>query len=212
MKKLQARNFLMSLTLILLAGCAHGLVPVGGVVDWYRPNASVPLPDGYMIADGRIVTDTGSPLFNQRLPDLRSRFVRGAANQSEVGAAGGFFAHSHALTLSPINTSDVVETDHDHQWAKFDKTNKRWSAYSGSSELLLVDWGDGLDNEGSGIYPLAFDDSTLAHISGTVFLTTTTQSGRTIHHHEVTFPSGTATAISANEPPYVMLLKIVRIK
>jgi hypothetical protein len=67
-------------------------------------------------------------------------------------------------------------------------------------------------NEGSGIYPLAFDEGSLAHFSDTVYLTTVGQDGLTVHHHEVSFPSGTVTANSPNDPPYVILLKIVRIK
>jgi hypothetical protein len=165
-----------------------------------------------MVADGSLVTDPASPLVNRHLPDLRSKFVRGAASPSEVGVAGGSAAHSHTLAPAPVNTSDVAESEHRHQWASFAKSSNKWSTQSGNEEVALVSWGNGLDSEGSGIYPLAFTASTLADVPDTVYLTTTQQDGRTVHHHEVSFPPGTATASSQNEPPYVMLLKILRIK
>jgi hypothetical protein len=200
------------LVVTFVCSCATGKVPVGGVVDWYRPNASFPIPDGYMIADGSIVTDSESPLLNETLPDLRSKFVRGAAALNEIGATGGLASHSHGANLPAITTSQVAEATHRHQWAKFDRATNKWTSFSGSTEIVLVDWGDGLDSEGSGVWPLGFDEDNRGSGSYPIYLNTGTQDGITVHRHNVEFSGNITLENSPNEPPYVILLKIVRIK
>jgi hypothetical protein len=202
---------LLTMQVFFFAGCL-GQVPIGGVVDWYRPDASFPVPDGYMVADGSVVTDPESPLLNDSLPDLRSKFVRGAAAFDEIGAAGGLASHSHVVNLPAVTTSPVAEPPHRHQWAKFDRAANKWTSFSGNSEIVLVDWGDGLDGEGSGIWPLGFDEENRGSGSYPIYLNTGTQGGITVHHHNVEFSENITMEDSPNEPPYVMLLKIVRIK
>ncbi len=34
------------------AGLQTALVPVGAVIDWYRPRADTPMPNGFMICNG----------------------------------------------------------------------------------------------------------------------------------------------------------------
>jgi hypothetical protein len=192
--------------------CATGKVPIGGVVDWYRPNSSFPIPDGYMIADGSIVTDSESPLLNEALPDLRSKFVRGAAALNEIGATGGLASHSHGVNMPTFTTSQVAEGSHRHQWAKFDRATNKWTSFSGNSEIVLVDWGDGLDSEGSGVWPLGFDEENRGSGTYPIYLNTGTQGGIEVHRHNVEVSGNFLIETSPNEPPYVMLLKIVRIK
>ena len=71
-------------------------VPLGTVIDWWRPSDDFPIPDGYAIADGRVVADDTSPFFGQPLPDLRNRFARGANTPAEIGQMGGEDNHAHA--------------------------------------------------------------------------------------------------------------------
>lgn len=71
-------------------------VPIGTVIDWWRPNANFPIPDGYAIADGTVVVDQASPFVGQALPDLRGRFARGATNLANIGEAGGADMHGHS--------------------------------------------------------------------------------------------------------------------
>jgi hypothetical protein len=70
-------------------------VPLGTVIDWWRPSDDFPIPDGYAVADGRVVADDTSPFFGQALPDLRNRFVRGVNTPSDIGEQGGADSHAH---------------------------------------------------------------------------------------------------------------------
>ena len=197
---------------IFFAGCMAGQVPIGGVVDWYRPDASFPIPNGYMLADGSTVADPDSPLNNKSLPDLRAKFTRGAATLNEIGAAGGLASHSHGVNSPSLTTSDVAESPHWHTWAMFDRSTNKWKSYSGNSEKVLVDWGDGIGSSGEGNWPLGFDQDNRPSGPGWFYLNTGSQNGITVHRHTVELTGNVTTENSPNEPPYVMLLKIVRIK
>jgi hypothetical protein len=56
-------------------------IPVGTVIEWWRPANTVPIPTGFEICDGRIITSanhdfgTGASI---TLPDLRGVFILGA--------------------------------------------------------------------------------------------------------------------------------------
>lgn len=88
---------------------AGGSVPIGGVVDWYRPLASDPVPDGWVICAGQQINDPDSPFHTRNAPNLIDRFVRGIADSPSFGAnvgpppAGGqdsqgiTLSHSHSL-------------------------------------------------------------------------------------------------------------------
>lgn len=79
------------------------VVPVGAVIDWWRPNDTFPLPEGFQMCDGSLVTDPMSPLLGMRLPDLRNRFVRGVDNIGFIGDEGGAESHDHIVDL-PAHT------------------------------------------------------------------------------------------------------------
>ena len=212
MKVKRLLQLFLAMVCISLIGCKAGLVPIGGIVDWYRPDASFPVPNGYMIADGSTVSDSDSPLNNKTLPDLRSKFTKGAATINQIGVTGGLASHSHGLNSATLTTSDVAEPPHWHTWAMFDRSTNRWKSYSGSSEKILVDWGDGIGSGGEGNWPLGFDQDNRPSGTGWFYLTTSDQSGITVHRHTVEFSSSVTTENSLSDPPYVMLLKIVRIK
>jgi len=83
------------------AGVQSAGVPVGTVISWWRPDVSTPLPsDEWAIADGSVVTDTESPLYDQTLPDLTNRFIMGIA-AADIGTTGGSntlnLSHSHSI-------------------------------------------------------------------------------------------------------------------
>lgn len=65
------------------------LIPIGQVIEWWRPAATVPIPSGFEIADGRTIAanahdfGTGSPI---ALPDLRNMFIIGADSLKSDGA------------------------------------------------------------------------------------------------------------------------------
>ena len=73
-------------------------VPVGTVLDWYC-SADCAIPDGYMIADGSVVTNEASQFFNETVPDLTDKFVRGVTDVNNVGNTWGENSHDHTVTI-----------------------------------------------------------------------------------------------------------------
>ncbi len=64
------------------------LVPVGAVIDWYRPRTDTPIPSGFVICNGDQVKDAQSPLNGANVPDLTDRFVMGVT-AGRLGEKGG---------------------------------------------------------------------------------------------------------------------------
>lgn len=79
----------------LAAEVLRQVIQVGQVIDWWRPNDTVPLPSGFDICDGHQVP-AGSHDFPVggaiNVPDLRNRMILGAvpATTGEAGAGGVF--------------------------------------------------------------------------------------------------------------------------
>lgn len=73
-------------------------LPVGGVVIW--DDLAGNIPDGFAICDGSNGT-----------PDLRNRFVYGAAGDSDVGLTGGSQTHTHS------NSSTGSVSNHSHSYS-----------------------------------------------------------------------------------------------
>lgn len=61
--------------------------PVGSVKQWIRPDATVPLPTGWLICDGSVVADAASVFNTKTLPDYRSRFARGHSTLTNASFA-----------------------------------------------------------------------------------------------------------------------------
>lgn len=78
-------------------------IPIGGIIDWWRPNSSVPVPTGFVIADGRqvLAADHEFPGIstNINVPDLRNAFVLGANSANADGATA--VAGGDAVTDAP---------------------------------------------------------------------------------------------------------------
>jgi uncharacterized coiled-coil protein SlyX len=81
-------------------------VPVGTVIDWYRPSAATPVPAGWKVMDGTAVDDAQSPMLGVIVPDMTGKFARGvaASDQGAVGAAGGANQHDHAVNYTHGHT------------------------------------------------------------------------------------------------------------
>jgi len=56
---------------------AGGGVPVGTIIEWYRPTPSTAIPDGWAVCDGSTVSDAASPMNGQPTPNLVGRFTSG---------------------------------------------------------------------------------------------------------------------------------------
>src|SRR6266568_688978 len=127
-----------------------GDVPIGAVIDWWRPNATLPIPDGFLVADGRLVLDPRSPLRGAVLPDLRGRFVRGVQDTLEIGSSGGASTHMHAATPPASYTS---YESHRHVWSHIDLNpdGKRvWSSHNRQGDwTIMTIWNNGIGNEGA---------------------------------------------------------------
>jgi hypothetical protein len=78
-------------------------MPIGTVIDWWRPDDSWLLPEGFQICDGSTVNDPDSPLNGRTVPDLTNTFILGVSSPSQIGSRGGSESHDHA-----------VDIDHDH--------------------------------------------------------------------------------------------------
>lgn len=141
---------------------ANGL-PVGGVVPWWRPSPTAPVPDGFAICDGTMVVDPESPLNGSTLPDLTDRVVLGVplARSGELGGTPG------------TSWTTASAGAHAHTWV----TRAGLSWVSGDGRTIIT-WGDGLDTPGSGHYPIA---TTTA--SGSVAYNTSTTAA---HSHTIT--------------------------
>jgi hypothetical protein len=178
-------------------------VPVGTVVDWYRPSAATPAPEGWQLMNGSTVTDTESIYYGQVLPDLTDRFTRGVVDQSLVGVSSGSSAHTHAVDMSHAHSASTdTQGAHYHSWASFDGSGTDW--YSGDG-TMITNWADGMDSAGTGYYVIATSGGNATYY--------TSSSGS--HSHGVTVNAYGGTAVSASQsniPPYVGMVKIIRIK
>jgi hypothetical protein len=66
-------------------------VPIGGVIEWWRPNVAVPVPTGFVICDGLTTLAVGQhdfPNWNSSVtvPDLRNLFILGASSAKADGS------------------------------------------------------------------------------------------------------------------------------
>ena len=86
-------------------------VPVGTVLDWFCVSPCT-IPAGFALADGSTVNDPASPLDGVTLPDLRQKFVRGAQSTGSVGTTGGASSHNHSV--DPPDTSTTSTGSHSH--------------------------------------------------------------------------------------------------
>ena len=90
-------------------------VPVGAVIDWWRPDDTYPIPENFKICDGSAVNDTESPLNGVTLPDLTHQFIRGVTDPAEIGTAGGAADHQHTVDITAHNHTMAIDHDHPEQ-------------------------------------------------------------------------------------------------
>lgn len=162
-------------------------VPIGMVIDWWRPRPTDPLPYGYVVCDGSVVSDPQSPIVGAVLPNLTNRFVRGltdvGALPNEGYTIGGVDTHDHTTDLP----DHVHGIDHDH--GGFD-------AYTGGPTNNNGTWMADADYyAGSDHYHGVWIDVPLIDANS--------------QGHD---PAPVTSSTSNNVPAYVGLLKLCRIK
>jgi hypothetical protein len=189
---------------------ANNGVPVGAVIDWWRPDASFPVPEHYMICDGSTVTDTESPLYGETLPDLNERFVRGVTDVGQIGITA-VPTHNHTINHDHDLITTSVAGNHAHMWAHFlfvplpMPMSWKWYSWNDAGESFVINSTvDGLGADGSGVFPLSWDS-----LEPMSFWTKSAGD----HSHSVDVPAYAGTSGEATvEPPYVGLLKLCRIR
>ena len=91
-----------------------GVVPIGGVIPWFKDLPGVPaLPAQFVECNGQQLVDPASPLDGQFMPDINTgaqRFIRGGVNS---GALGGIdsFATAQADFSGSGSAATFVTTD-----------------------------------------------------------------------------------------------------
>jgi hypothetical protein len=70
---------------------ANSVLPIGSVIQWWRPNGAYPLPSGWAVCDGSIISSsnhdfgTGGSI---TLPNMTNRFAMGANPSAAYGQTG----------------------------------------------------------------------------------------------------------------------------
>lgn len=184
---------------------AYNGVPVGTVIDWWTPDTSTPLPEGFVVCDGRTVADPDSPLNGKTLPNLNKRFVRGVTDINDMGASGGINTHTHAIDHNHAAISPDTDQGglHNHAWARWN--DYQWYSYNINGTYGQFTWWSGMEDTGnSDVYPLTTVVSRYFY---------TENNGAHTHLVSVDLPNFTgSTGSSSNMPSYVQLLKLCRIK
>ncbi|MDO9338091.1 MAG: hypothetical protein Q7T61_16975 [Caulobacter sp.] len=87
-------------------------VPVGAIIDWWQGTASQLPPSNFMICAGGVVNDPDSKLHGKAVPNLDNRFIVGAANDSQANGGIGSDTHDHLFTV-PGHTHGFPHTHAD---------------------------------------------------------------------------------------------------
>lgn len=115
-------------------------------------------------------------------------YYSNATGRTVVGVqpTSGNLGDTHGGRVGPVGelTTDYVEA-HSHIWSQYWQSSKSWTSWNATgSRVSLVDWDNGIHNDGSGEYPLQPADADEAG-TGTVSYYTE-PSGR--HNHLATLP------------------------
>jgi hypothetical protein len=107
-------------------GIQTSLVPVGAVIDWYRPRPTTAVPLGFMICNGATVADPESILNGTRVPDLTDRFVMGVPPErlTETGGVKGIpmdGGHNHGGVTAGFAGYQTGEINYDRQRGHVDQ-------------------------------------------------------------------------------------------
>jgi len=173
-------------------------IPLGGIIDWWRPNDIYNIPLNFLMCDGSVVDDSASPYNGIRLPDLRSKFTRGVVHPSDIGRLGGRDKQSYRGSVDEGGSHQHSFNDH------------------GSRTLTISNGGD---NPGRPEYSIQDEDrwGTKEHIVVAGDGYWSERSGNHRHDLPRTDEEGrhshTFNIVEMDTvPSYVGLLKIMRIK
>jgi len=160
------------------------LLPSGMIAQWSGLIANI--PDGFTLCDGTAGT-----------PDMRDRFVIGAADAVEPGSTGGGATHNHDAHVVTQPDVHAALATHAHNSVV---TNGASGGYIGISP---AQFGTGLD-PGSGMRE--WNPNTGANV-GTAYLTQAVSGGTPNAHSGSAVDAHTA---ANSEPPFFVLLFIMK--
>jgi hypothetical protein len=160
-------------------------VPIGTIIDWWQGTASQQPPANFMICAGGQVTDPDSPLNGMTLPNLDDCFIYGAANGGGPIPTAGADTHDHGYIV-PVHTHGYPHTHADI------------GGISGGANRDNGPWGAGDNNAAAGHAHQW--TATIGQAS-----TETSQANSDAGQTETTNEASTL-------PPYLALLKLIRIK
>lgn len=195
-------------------------VPVGAVIDWWRPDATFPIPEKFAIADGSVVSDPQSPLHGYTLPDLTDTFVRGVTDPAAIGSTGGATNHghdvyqpSHAHTYSVAHDHPAESTPgHHHGWATY--FNGAWYSFTSPTTWTAITSGGERGSSGDPWISIARESPDQVDLyTNTESVTVDLNAYDPGSRDTSTAPADTLNADPADHlPPWVGLLKLVRIR
>lgn len=82
-------------------------VPVGGIVEWWSGGV-LPLPEEFVICDGRTIDDPLSKLNGMATPNLVGSYIVGTDDYGMIGQTGGAATHVHEIQAVPVHTHSIV--------------------------------------------------------------------------------------------------------
>ena len=87
------------------------VTPLGMIIEWWRPNSIFPIPEGYALCDGSVVTDPSSPYFGIPILNLMDHFTKGAI---DVNSIGTLETGTHYHQFDPTNIVLSSAGEHSH--------------------------------------------------------------------------------------------------
>jgi hypothetical protein len=105
-----------------LPAAQAGGVPAGGIVMWHGALASI--PEGWALCDG-----------NNGTPDLRAKFVKGAAAAAEPGDTGGAATHQHTYSQVPNHVHPITDPGHTHLTQRYPTTTGGSSGFTADTSM-----------------------------------------------------------------------------
>ena len=181
-------------------------VPIGGVIDWWRPQQSVPVPTGFVICDGRAVPagqhDFPGVAGGVNTPDLRHCFILGAdsAKADGTGAAGNDDVVTSAPGVRGVGGSNRHLLAHNESGVNANGSTTT-SGSHGHSPVQGRDPGVA-PSTGAQVGPTYFDGLNAVYMGITA--------DGSLHSHPLT--GRTADVAHNNMPKWVGLLRIMKVK
>ena len=192
---------------------AGGSVPIGTIVDWFRADLTTAVPDGWAICDGGPVTDPNSPFDGKLTPNLVGRFPRGL--NPALLASYGYAPAASAPSLPDLGGQASVDLSHAHNvphdhGMSHTHDNSHTHAVSGRT-------GGADQNPPQTPGTPSYDGGPFLHqhnFSATTGAATPSTTGASSALRTTSESPGSTTGLGITQilPPYVGLLKIMRIR